>query len=211
MSSSSADGVRYTLTFVNNSSRFGTACLYQVASDSEVPDAQSLSWFTRDVDSQASVDFDWTLDYGFVCSQSGPLAPGKVFGVPPHLSANLTTTNEVTFSRAPSEAPLYAFGSQTAGPRAGSLYIHEDHTVRAGEASVGISMSGAGVFAIQAQPDSDLVFTPHPAYWLTFGRFQQGEVLDIGAIINSAKIDFPAGVYAMTVTLNGDDTFTVSP
>lgn len=50
-----------------------------------------------------------------------------------------------------------------------------------------------------------------PRTWLTFGQFQQGQVLDIGAIINSAKIDFPAGVYAITVTLNGDDTFTVSP
>jgi hypothetical protein len=72
--------------------------------------------------------------------------------------------------------------------------------------------AGSGTFAVQAQPNSLLTFTPHPAYWVTAGTFEHGEVLDIGSILgDSAEIQFPPGVYNMTAILNLDNTWTVQP
>ena len=213
MTSSSPSGVHYRLTFVNHSSKSWTVCLYQTDAAGTIPNLQSLAWFAESAAPGTSVAFDWTIEYGFVWSQTGPLTPGVVFGTSQqHLPANLSTANRVTFSPAPAAAGQeFTFTNQTAGPHEGSLYIHEDHGVAANRASVGIAMSGAGVFAVQAQPDVDLIFTPHPTYWITIGQFVPGQVLDIDAITNSMQIDFPPGVYAMTATLNRDESWTVSP
>lgn len=93
----------------------------------------------------------------------------------------------------------------------GKLEIYEDSTIPLNQASVGVAMAGAGTFVREAQPNQHLSFTPHPEYWITFGNYEQGEVLDVTEITDSQKIDSPAGVYSMKVTLNEDNTWTVAP
>lgn len=76
---------------------------------------------------------------------------------------------------------------------------------------VGIGMSGSPTFVVNAQPNMNLTFTPHPEYWIAFGNFNAGEVIDVQAISNAAKIDFPPGIVAMNVTLNQDNTWEITP
>ncbi len=96
------------------------------------------------------------------------------------------------------------------GPRGGSLYIMEDGRIPVGQASVGIGMSGFGTFVAPAQPNMNLIFTPNPEYWITFGTYVQGEVVDITAVNNPAQIKFPLNVYSMTAILNPDNTWTIT-
>lgn len=203
---------KYSLTFVNNSSNAWSACVYQTDPGIDIPNVQSLAWLAEVAAPTTAVVFDWTLDYGFTWDETGPLVPGVVFSGSQTWPADLSTSNQVTLTRPQSpQGAYYTFTNQTQGANAGSLYITEDGTVGLGEASVGIAMSGAGVFAVEAQPNLNLIFTPHPEYWITFGTFEQGEVLNLDEITNSQQINFPPGVYAMTATLNADNTWTVAP
>lgn len=72
-------------------------------------------------------------------------------------------------------------------------------------------MSGAGTFAIAAQPGADLVFTPHPTYWLTFGSYTPGQVLDPAKLPHTLEVTFPPDVFALQVTLDKNHHWTTSP
>jgi hypothetical protein len=62
-------------------------------------------------------------------------------------------------------------GNATPTPSPGNLYIREQATLPSGQASVGIGMSGSGTVVVPAEPNQDLVFTPHPTFWITAGAF----------------------------------------
>jgi hypothetical protein len=203
-SSTAGGGVQYTLIFVNNSSQQGDACVYQ--QDPNIgPDVMSLSWFSKTAAPTTKIQFQWSIQYNFVWSQTGVLTPGVIFAASQTWDADLSTTNKVTLN---SNGGAYSFQNQTAGPAPGNLYISETGTVAA-NAAVGVGMSGFGTFVVQTQPNWNLVFTPHPEYWITFGTYTQGEVMDITSVNNPAQIKFPANIYSMTAILNADNTWTI--
>jgi hypothetical protein len=202
-----ANTTKYSVIFVNNSTQTGSACMYQQDPDIAIPDVMSLAWFTKATRPTTKVLFTWSIDYNFVWSETGTLVPGVVFSASQTWDADLSTSNQVTFSDA---GGAYTFQDQRQGARPGSLYITEDGTIPAGRASVGVGMSGFGTFAVQAQPNMNLVFTPHPEYWITFGNYVQGEVMDISSVNNPALITFPPNVYSMTAILNADNTWTIA-
>lgn len=122
--------------------------------------------------------------------------------------ADLSTQNNVTLTY---QDNAYNFKNKTQGSKPGTLYIEQDGTIPLKQAAVGIGMSGFGTFAVQAQPNLNLTFTPHPKYWITFGNFTQDEVLDIAEITNPAEVAFPPGVTSMTAILKSDNTWSVNP
>jgi hypothetical protein len=201
-------GPTYSLIFVNNSTQNGSACIYQQDPDITIPDVMSLAWFTKSTSPTTKVIFTWSIDYQFVWSETGNLVPGVIFVASQTWDADLSTKNQVTFTKV--DGP-YTFTAQTQGPRTGSLYISEEPSIPPNQASVGVGMSGFGTFAVQAQPNTSLVFTPHPQYWITFGNYTQGEVMDISEVNAPAQIEFPANVYSMTAILNNDNTWTITP
>lgn len=203
-------GVEYSVIFQNNSSNAWNACIYQTDPDIGNYNVQSLAWLTKAAAPTTTVAFDWTIDYSFVWDETGLLKPGVVFDASQTWAANLSTTNAVTLTHPSTpQSSYYTFENQGQGPNQGSLYVYTDNTVPLNMASVGIGMSNAGTFVVQAQPNLNLIFTPHPRYWITFGTFIQGEVLDETEITNVAEIDFPPCIYTMYATLNADNTWTV--
>ncbi len=201
-------GTQYSLIFVNDSTMTGDACVYQQDPDLGDPNAMSLAWFAKAAAPTTTVQFDWTIDYSFVWSETGELDAGVMFAASQDWPADLSTTNQVQFTNS---GGAYTFQNQMAGPQGGTLYISQDGSIPSNQASVGIGMGGSGTFAVQAQPNVTAMFTPHPEYWITFGTFSQGEVLDIATITSAAVIDFPANTYSMTATLGADNTWTVVP
>jgi hypothetical protein len=204
-----AQGVSYTLVFVNNSSQTGDACVYQQGPNLTDPKVMSLAWFSKRAFPTTRLRFNWNIDYSFMWSETGHLQPGVLFSASQTWPADLSTMNQVQFAN---DRGAYTFLNQTAGPNQGSLTIKENSTIPANQASVGIGMSGSGTFVVQAQPNMNAIFTPHPEYWITFGDFIQGEVLDITTVTSSsAKIEFPVNVFSMTATLRADNTWSVMP
>ena len=198
--------MNYTLSFINNSSMSGTVCIYQKPVDIGVPNAMSLAWLTYDCTPDTEVDLTWAIDYSFVWSKTGVLKPGVMFKATQKKQADLDRNNKITFTN--TEHGL-TFKDQTDGPN-GTLWIDQDRTIAVNTASVGIGMSGEGIFAVQAQPNIHLGFTPHPNYWITFGDFEKGLVLDTQQITDPANIKFPYGVYQMYAILGPDNRWTIT-
>ena len=195
-------GFQYTVVFQNNSANAGTVVLYQ---QQPAPGTMPLAWLTKYAYPTTRVTFTWSLDYDFVWSQTGVLVPGIVASAAQVWPADLNTTNQVTltYDRA------FTFTNQTAASQAGSLVVLADSTIPVNTVSVGIGMSGAATMLVQAQPNMSYVFTPHPQYWISYGNYTTGEVIDADSMTNPAQIVFPPNIYSMTATLNADDTWTI--
>ncbi|WP_424186367.1 hypothetical protein ACOBQX_00765 [Actinokineospora sp. G85] len=200
----------YSLTVVNNSTQYQDLCVYQKAVDLGVPDAMSLAWLTAPAWPGTTVRFNWTLDYSFVWSQNGSLQPGVTFQAQQTVPAdpdNLNN-NQVQFDFRDG-AFRFVPGSAAGTPELGNLYIRELSTIPNASATVGIGMSNAGVFAVQAQPNMNLVFRPHPEYWVTAGTFQPGEVLDVEQITNEAPVPYD-GTFDMVATLDSTNLWKIT-
>jgi rhizosphere induced protein len=202
----------YTLTAVNNSTNYVDLCVYQTPPDLGNIDVLALAWFAEPAWPTTTTVFDWEVDYSFVWSQTGELGPGVLFTGGQSWPADPAdpALQQVKFTYAQG-AYTFQNGSEVAAAQPGSLYISGLPALPLKEASVGIGMSGAGTFAVQAQPRLLTVASPHPEYWITAGTFQQGQVIDIEQITQSAAVAFPPGVFAMTATLNADNSWTVAP
>jgi hypothetical protein len=197
----------YSVNFINNSQNQGSACLYQQSTaPSYGQPVFPLAWFVRSSFPGSQNNFQWTLEYSFVWAQTGMLMPGVTFSAAQQVSADPTGNNLITFTQ---QNGNFQFGQTQRGYQSGMLAIQSDMMVPPNQASVGIGMSGFVTFATQAQPNMTNVFTPNPIYWLTFGNYQQGQVLDPGNTGNAVQLNFSAGVYVLTVTLNPDNTYTV--
>ena len=210
-------GTQYSLRVVNQSTNFVDMCVYQDDPDLGVPDVMSLAWFAKPAYPSTTVNFRWTIDYSFVWSETGELIPGvffdasQVWPADPSVvkpSTADTAGNQVGYAH-PSRSAYTFTSTPTSGAKVGTLYVKEASDLPLKQASVGIGMSGSGTFAVQAQPNMNLTFTPHPVYYLAAGTFAQGEVLDIGSITNSVRIAFPPGTFSMTATLQADNTWKV--
>jgi len=201
-------GTQYTLRFVNNSQNMATACVYQTDPEIGVPNVMSLAWFAKGAAPTTHIAFSWQIDYSFVWSEIGTLAPGVMFDASQVWDADLTSMNQVSFT---CQGGIYTFANQQIGPSPGSLTILEDSTLPANQAAVGIGVSRKPAYVVQAQPNWNLTFIPHPEYWITFGNFLEGEVLDVQSISNKAEVRFPPNVYSMTAILNPDNTWSVKP
>lgn len=211
-------GTQYTLRVINNSTNFVDMCMYQEDPNIGNPNVLSLAWFAKPAFPTTTVIFRWTVDYSFLWSETGELVPGAFFDASQIWPADPANIAPSTPSKGGNQIGLdyksgaYNFTSTPAGnPQTGTLYVKENDQIPLKQASVGIGMSGAGTFAVQAQPRTNLTFTPHPVYYLAAGTFAAGEVLDIGSISNPTDIRFPAGVFSMTATLNEGNDWAVVP
>lgn len=198
----------YSIDFENNSVNAGDVCIYQTQPDIGVYNVMSLAWLTKKAASNSDVKFTWGIDYSFVWSETGELKPGVIFEASQNIPADLDTDNQIKLTYPDG---YYEFSETSVGPNPGNLYISEGARIPINQASVGIGMSGAGTFVVQAQPNMNLMFTPHPVYWITFGNFEPGQVLDIEQVTNKAEIPFPANCYEMKAVLNQDNTWDIIP
>ncbi len=199
-------GQQYAINFANNSINGWSACVFQQDENIGQTGVMSLAWFAKKCNPATKCNFNWTIDYSFVWAETGVLVPGVNFSASQTVAAGLTSNNLITFDN----NGAFLFEGQGTATPAGSLYIDQTPNIPLYTASVGIGMSGSGTFAVQAQPNINATFTPHPKYWMAFGQFTPGDVLDIQQMSNIVEIDFPANVYTMYVTFNADNSWTVS-
>ena len=195
----------YTINFVNNSGSAGSFCVFQQNPNSPNPGVFSLAWLAQFVNPNGKVSIGWNTDFYFFWAKTGRLKPGVIFNAGEALLADTNENNSVTVTK---DNGNYQFIKQTKYVH-GKFMITSDQNTAINQASVGIGMSGSGTFAVQAQPQMAFVFEPRPEYWITFGDFKQGQVLDASAINNPAQIIFPHGIFSMDVTLNADGTWSI--
>jgi hypothetical protein len=199
---------RYELSVKNNSTNPGSICIYQTLEESMVPGLISLAWLSQYAHPMTNLSFSWSPTYQFMWSETGTLRPGVVFNASQALDADPTRQNMVTLQY----NGAYTFTDQQMDPQsAGRLVVKHDHSIPFNRAAVGIGISGAAAFAFQANPNSIVNLRPKANYWITFGNYEKGQVLETRQISNAAQLAFPPNVFAMTATLNFDNSWTVGP
>ncbi|MEM7077744.1 MAG: protein rhiA [Pseudomonadota bacterium] len=195
---------KYTLTIQNDSTQTGDFCIFQEAPDINIPNIVTLAWLSKTAHPTTRLIFDWTVSYNFVWATNTDLAPGTQVNTSQSWDANLQTLNRVDFDYLDG---AYTFSNPRQGDYAGNLYIDQQQRVQSNGASVGIGMSGKGAFMVPSQPNMNIVMTPKPTYWVVFGSFSEGEVLDIGKVSESAyKVVF-RGTNNMQLTYTANNTW----
>ena len=196
----------YSLTCINSSSLLGSFAVFQKPPGSPTT-VFSLAWFARPAHPGTQVTFNWTTDYCFVWSETGVVKPGISFNASQTVPAdpvgqNLTQLTEDNYGAT-------YFTPPTRDGQPGALTIQQLSNVVPNRTAVGIGMSGSGATVLQAAPNVTAVFTPHPNYWVVFGHYQTGQVLDIEGISNEVEVTYSGSLTSRTVELNLDGTLTV--
>jgi len=197
----------YTINFYNNSGTPGSICVFQQKPDSPTPNVFSLAWLVKFAEPGTILSISWNTDYSFVWAKTGQLVPGATFETAEVLPTNPHEGNSVTLIK---DDGRYKFVDQKSDFRKGTFIIDTDGSIAHNQASAGIGMSGAGMYAVQSMPRYMSFFSPIPNYWVAFGYYQQGLVLDTNAIANKAQVEFPHGIFSMNVTLNVDNTWAIT-
>jgi hypothetical protein len=198
---------QYTLTVENNSTQSGDFCIFQEVPDINKPNIITLAWLSKAANPTTTLVFDWSLQYNFIWTNSTNLQPGDSVTTSQSWDCDVNTSNRIVLDKTNN---AYTFSNQSQGDFAGNLYIDETQRVSSNEASVGIGMAGKGTFLVSCQPNMQIVMTPKPTYWIAFGSFKEGDVLDVGLVTqNACKLQYK-GVTAMSVALGADNCWTTS-
>lgn len=195
----------YSLDVTNKSKNFGNICVYQTNPEGNPANANvfSLAWFSKACHPETTVVFEWTIDYSFVWSETGKLVQGVKFRASEvaNCDPSDTANNSILFSK---PFGAYRFEAPKYQARPGSLDIYTSELVPHAEASVGIGMAGKAALVCEATPNYTYTFTPHPTYWVAFGTFQPGEVIDLNKVTSHSKqVVFEPNVYSVALILNG--------
>lgn len=196
---------KYTLKVKHEGTETGDFCIYQTC-DNQTEDIRSLVWFSKRAHTDTNLRFEWAIDYGFAWSEQGILKPGVIF----EASQNLDTDpkdisiNTIGFTR---QDNAFEFAKVDEKTTHGRMGIVCDETIPARTASIGISMSGQSAFACTASPNMKYTFRPHPRYWIAFGKFEEGEVIDLNRMTRKFEIRYEENQYEKVIRLSQNNTW----
>lgn len=206
----------YSIVFVNKSTQAGTACLYQgtepliLQPDADQSELFTLAWFTKKTNPNTKVKFGWNYEFCFVWDDLIDAEPGRVVDAGETVKCDAFTDNN--FIRIEKANGAYRFKGPGNLERMG-LFVHSENTVPHKEAVAGIGMAGSGTFVRYMAPNMMYAFMlrSRPQYFIAFGDFETGQILDVEKLPCTQEVTFPPNVYSMLVTLHEDNTWTVVP
>lgn len=197
--------VSYKVTITNRSQVSGEMCIYQ-KQPNQPSGIFSLVWFKKACRPYTAVSFRWETDYQVLWAETGKLEPGVTFEALQCISADPydTAYNSFGFS---CNYGSYEFTNTAKRANPGTIGIFSDGSIPNSKASISMGMSGEPVFAAQALMNYDIVFVPNVRYYLVFGSYREGEVLNLSSISNAFAINFPANVFERKIELTENQRF----
>lgn len=201
---------QYSLTFLNKSSLFGHFCVYLKDPRQEIdPNLFTLAWLVRPCHKDTKTVFTWNIEYGLTWTEVGTLAEGKVDFTSSEtkiLDPSNIADNALGITK---ENGAYRFTHDAKSYPKGTLGVRSDETIPVSGLTLGITLSGQPAFAMPATPNFSFCFEPHLEYWVAFGNFTPGTVIDVNTVSSTTQVCFPYGEYDRTITFNEDNTWTV--
>ena len=203
------DMTTHTVKVVNNANTAWKFYVYQSppADNSDL----TLAWFTSPFkipSGGGTTEFSWQDNHQFVWSSTGIVAPGITFKASGIKECDLQDANTTTFTFQDDTPDL---SDPVFGGDAGTLYINAGGEIPANTFAVGVGMSGSGTFVANTGPNLRHIFTPKPAYYIAaINEVEQGEVMDIKTITQTAEIKFPINVFKMTATLQENNAWSIT-
>lgn len=194
-----------SITFYNASSRDGAFMCFRTTS------GVSLAWWAKQTHPRTRVRFDWITQYDLFWAEGASLAPGTLVWANETLPVDplgKTGPNAVTFDKVDG---AFEFRDPIVSDRLGTLAIASSGVIPLGAAALAIGMSGLPYRAVPAVPDQTVVFSPNSDYWIAFGPYATGEVLEPHQITTAAKLAFPTNVSAMTAIYGENCAWSIAP
>jgi hypothetical protein len=199
---------QYLLGCLNNSTLQGSFAIFQRPPPIVAPgDVYALVWFAKTSRPNTGVTFEWWDNYSFIWSETDVLRPGVTVIASQVIPADPRGENFVDLTV--DSAGATSFTPPTAIGEAGALTIRQLSTVVPNRTSCGIGMSGAAAYAVQAEPNITTVFKPHPNYWVVFGHFHAGQVLDLEEITGAVEVSYQGSDTSRTVALQANNLLVV--
>lgn len=196
---------KYELEVIHSGTNCGDFCVYQTY-DGQMDDIRPLVWFSKTARPGTKLSFVWTIDYSMAWSEQGDLTPGVVFRASQVVACDPsdTTRNSLLLTY---DKGAYRFGQTDNPTKAGRLGVVCDTMLPPNSVSVGVAMSGKPTHACVASPSLKYTFSPHPRYWIAFGKFEEGEVIDLNRMTQKFEINYPVNIYQRTVELTSNNTW----
>lgn len=199
----------YSLRLTNDSPLGGNMCLYQRHEHQESEaDLFSLAWMCQPCRSGSSITFSWTLDFGFAWAEMSSLGPGAFFEPGQTVGADPEAPGRRSVLLHQS-GQGYELDCGSADPEAGFLNFQTDDSVPARRLAVALTVAGRPAFVRPAGPNLGFTFQPDPQYWVAFGPFEAGQVLDFSEMVLTTEIVFPTGRRSAQAAFQRDCTWTV--
>lgn len=196
---------KYELEVIHNGTDCGDFCIYQTY-DGQMDDIRPLVWFSKTAHPGTKLDFQWSIEYGLTWSEQGNLEPGVVFRASQVQEMDPEDTSKNT-TMLTLEKGAYRFATTDNPTKAGKLGVVCDTMIAPNTVSVGVAMSGKPTHACVASPSLKYTFSPHPKYWIAFGKFEEGEVIDINRMTQKFEITYPVNTYSRTIELTANNTW----
>lgn len=200
---------RHSLICVNNSNLIGSFAVFQQPRRITMPGQLfPLAWLARAAHPGTIVAFEWSSDYCFAWSATGELKPGVNFVGTEVIPADFDRLNSVRLGTDNFGASLFSPPDGNGTP--GYLTIRQLASINPNEISIGVGMSGSATCAIQAGPNLTGSFRPEPNYWVMFGNYQAGDVLDPRTLTGAQEVTYGGSLTERTATLGLDNLITIS-
>lgn len=194
---------RYEVKFENDSYYDEDICIYATSPDSVVKgnNLMSLAWICKPVKARTNVKLEWQLDYSFVWSKTCLLSPGEIFE---SCEANLADPYGINGPRAVNfnnEQGIYSFSKDSITRKIGTdrLEIFTGDSIPDSEVSIGIGINDNPILVVNAALNRNFFCITKLKYWIAFGEFAQGEVLELSSLECCHEINFSHNPFAKTV------------
>ena len=195
-----------SLLFRNDSGRPGAVCVYQRCPEIEAAGGQPVAWITKSVAPSTNVLLSWTTDHDFVWREALQLSPTVAIQAWQAWPADLAGNNQITVTR---EQRFYTFADQTKAPQPGSLVILTDANIAPDVLSIGIGTGDMVTFISAATPGLTRTFVPEATYWIAFGDFVMGQVIDPQSIASTVELPFSSVITEIVAVVEADESWRI--
>lgn len=195
-----------SITITNNAGNGMSFAIFQIPSGPS--SIMSLAWHVVRIAPNSKARVMWEDAYSFHWAQTGKLSFGVRFDTAQAVPCSIPNRNEIPlqFSNG-----YISFGDPTSSPQSGYEFVITPQ-VQMDFASVGLGINATPVCVAQANPNQMILMEPPSStFYVMYGSFSQGEVINGDALaVSAARIDFDRMRPAVNVVLNADTTWTVS-
>lgn len=195
----------YSVKITNNSLLNGKICLFQ-----KMPEQPnhifSLAWYSKQCNKGSNIKFGWNVEYCATWAETGILKPGITFEAGASKAVDPGNVNENSLGFTYVQGG-FTFEDTAKKAPAGTIGIYTSNIIPNGQASFGVGMNGESAFATQAYMNLNFIFTPKVKYYLLFGNYEQGVVMDLTTSTDAFELKFPLNVNYREIELGEDNCF----
>ena len=218
-------GQAYTLTVLNENSKFQQFAMFQTIPDIIGPSTNplSLAWMIGATapgkpGNPSQSQFQWQINYsattGYIQDLGTTLDPRR-FSTASNVDVQLNSQNSLTatyLGNFPNGAP--AFPADPADGTKSLILVQADGTILTTvqqssvklSINVGIAMDHKPTVAVQLLPNLLYQFTPKPTYYIIAGSFVEGQVIDTATSTSAFEVKYQ-GITDRTIVFTEENQF----